>query len=96
MKTLTTYEALKANETKRVRPVGSEAWWEVREMIKALDGGLLQISYGACWEAEEPLIERWVAVDPDGKLMAYYNTFALAQERVLSNERIVHLREVRS
>ncbi len=96
---MTTFEALKANETKRVRSIGADAWWEVREMITALDGGLLQISYGACWEAEEPICEGF-AVIPKSRRTFGYQTVEEA-ERVRSQManpdawEIVRVREVR-
>lgn len=93
-KTLTTYEALKANETKRVRAVGSEAWWGVNKMIEMLNEAQLEFTRPVTWEAEEPLIEQWVVVNSDGKVVANYDTEEEARA-VAKGRRVVNLREVR-
>lgn len=98
-KTLTTFEALKANETKRVRPVGVPAWREVREMIEALDRGLFETREGVRWEAEETIYEGF-AVLPKIRRTFGYQTVEEA-ERVRSQMvnpdawEVVHVREVR-
>lgn len=94
-KTLTTYEALKANETKRVRPVGSESWWDRGALINCINSVKSVGMIATDWEAEETLIERWVTVDPDGNLTGLYKASEPAHERAATNERVVHLREVR-
>lgn len=98
-KTLTTYEALKANETKRVRPIHPdyETWWGQGALIDALNRGAYSLSCRE-WQAEEPLIERWAIYWQD----KYECDFATEKEALdflkdecISSERIVHLREVR-
>lgn len=97
-KTLTTYEALKANETKRVRCKDGE-WHEVGGLINLLNRGHLAHRNFMEWEAEEPLIERWAIYWRD----KYECDFATEKEALdflheecINGERIVHLREVRS
>lgn len=87
-KTLTTYEALKANETKRVRNIyyDNSAWWEPMELIDALNRGDSDATRKSLWEAEEPLIERWVTVDSDGKTTSYYHSIESAQRGANINE----------
>lgn len=93
MKTLTTYEALKANEAKRVRACGQHDWFEVRELIKWLNTTHRE------WEAEEPLIERWLIMSSSNEMLYNSNTKADAEatkKTFYPDGRIVHLREVRS
>lgn len=98
-KTLTTFEALKANETKRVREVGSENWWNKGALIYCINT-FGPIGLGAIqWEAEEPLVERWAIYWQD----KYECDFATEKEALdflheecINGERIVHLREVRA
>ena len=94
-KTLTTYEALKANETKRVRSFGCDGWLAAGEMIDWLNRGKLYLGFQK-WEAEaQPLIEQWVVVSDDGKVVASADMKEEAQAEA-KGRRIVHLREVRS
>lgn len=95
---MTTYEALKANETKRVRAVGTDGWWGQGALIIALNRGAHSLSVRE-WEAEEPLVERWAIYWQD----KYECDFATEKEALdflheecINGERIVHLREVRS
>lgn len=93
---MTTYEALKANETKRVREVGSGAWWDKGALINCVNTFGPMVLGELHWEVEEPFIERWVTVNPDGNITGFYKAPEPAHERAATNERIVHLREVRS
>lgn len=105
-KTLTTYEALKANETKRVR--GARApkdvdgfWFGVRELIEHCNrGGLMDFDSNRCleWEAEEPLIERWAIVTEENVFITSYTSesdVVRYRNQYYPRCRIVHLREVR-
>lgn len=96
-KTLTTFEALKANETKRVRAEGALDWWNVRELIKALDGGLFPSREGVRWEAEESMRECFLLLEKgeDG-----FKTYEDAEQERLqmtypNDWKIVRVREVR-
>lgn len=98
-KTLTTYEALKENETRRVRPVGDGSWWGVRKLIDALNIGNIDVTQPKLWEAEEPLIERWAVVNQDSLILSihYSESDALDyRDNCQPEARIVHMREVRS
>lgn len=94
---MTTYEALKANETKRVRPVGTDGWWGQGALIDCINRGAYSLSAKE-WEAEEPLIERWGIIYRDDCVTtcASESDAALYRDTYYPKARIVHLREVRS
>lgn len=103
-KTLTTYEALKANETKRVRGVNAPKniegyWFGVRELIEHCNrGGLMEFDAHRYleWEAEEPLIEWWGLAYDSAEIFSFHSSEADAKEyhKHHPKARIVHLREV--
>lgn len=98
-KTLTTFEALKANETKRVRIAKIGEWHEVGELIDLLNRGDLDYKRHTQWEAEESLIERWAVLNQDSLILSihYSESDALDyRDNCQPEARIVHLREVRS
>lgn len=80
-KSLTTFEALKANETKRVRgahaPKDDCDWFGVGELIIALNRGAYSLSVRK-WKAEEPMIEKCVVVNDEGQVISSSDYDALA------------------
>jgi hypothetical protein len=61
---VTFFEALKANETKRVRQVGDIDSYEPKQLIKYLEQTLLDVVACNCkkWEAVEEPIEFWLPI----------------------------------
>lgn len=96
-KTLTTYEALKANETKRVRPVGTNGWWGQGALIDCINRGAYSLSVKD-WEVDELLRELWIVELSDGTFVRRCSSYEEAKLFVYSMTdaaRIVHMREVR-
>lgn len=95
---MTTFEALKANETRRVRPSGYSCWYEVGEMINLINNNG-PVSGAKEWEAEESIYEGF-AVLPKIRRTFGYQTVEEA-ERVRSQMvnpdawEVIHVREVR-
>jgi hypothetical protein len=68
---VTFFEALKANETKRVRHIGDEVFFEPVKLINFLLSDTLDIAkcIAKPWEVAEETRELWVIFDKDGTAM---------------------------
>jgi hypothetical protein len=79
---VTFYEALKANETKRVRQVGDINGYGPKRLIEYLEGTMLDVV--ACnrrkWEVVEEPLEFWGVLSHDDTLSLVRNSKELAIE----------------